>query len=67
MLIIDLLFSNEVKLMIVSIKVTDGGEHYFEIPEQYLEELGWSAGDIVIWTQNDDGSFLLAKFEDTEW
>ncbi|WMP07555.1 hypothetical protein [Vibrio parahaemolyticus] len=50
--------------MIVPIKVTDEGEHYFEIPEQYLEELGWSAGNIVVWTQNDDGSFSLAKSED---
>ncbi|OUD79731.1 hypothetical protein XM73_c10956 [Vibrio vulnificus] len=66
MLIIDLLFSNEIKLMIVPIKVTDEGEHYFEIPEQYLEELGWSAGDIVVWTQNDDGSCSLAKSEDAQ-
>lgn len=66
MLIIDLLFTNEVKLMIVPIKITDEGEHYFEIPDQYLEELGWSAGDIVVWTQNDDGSFSLAKSEDSQ-
>ncbi|BAX55941.1 hypothetical protein PDPUS_2_01356 [Photobacterium damselae subsp. piscicida] len=52
--------------MIVPIKITDEGEHYFEIPDQYLEELGWSAGDIVVWTQNDDGSFSLAKSEDSQ-
>ncbi|MDP5253309.1 MULTISPECIES: hypothetical protein [unclassified Vibrio] len=52
--------------MIVPIKVTDEGEHYLEIPQQYLEELGWSTGDIVIWTQNDDGSFSLSKSEDTQ-
>ncbi|EGR0237780.1 hypothetical protein FMH18_20930 [Vibrio vulnificus] len=43
--------------MIVPIKVTDKGEHYFEIPDEYLDELGWQAGDSVIWTQSEDGSF----------
>ncbi|WP_367971641.1 hypothetical protein RJD38_14995 [Vibrio scophthalmi] len=56
-----LLFSKEVALMIVTIKVTDEGEHYFEIPDEYLDELGWQAGDSVIWTQNEDGSFSLTK------
>ncbi|MGR5540708.1 hypothetical protein ACPV5V_19240 [Vibrio campbellii] len=47
--------------MIVPIKVTDEGEHYFEIPDEYLDELSWQAGDSVIWTQNEDGSFSLTK------
>ncbi len=58
-----LLFSKEVTLMIVTIKVTDEGEHYFEIPDEYLDELGWQAGDSVIWTQNEDGSFSLTRKE----
>ncbi|WP_181137824.1 hypothetical protein [Vibrio jasicida] len=49
--------------MIVTIKVTDEGEHYFEIPDEYLDELGWQAGDSVIWTQNEDGSFSLTRKE----
>ncbi|MCG9752070.1 hypothetical protein L1D54_16455 [Vibrio brasiliensis] len=49
--------------MIVPIKVTDEGEHYFEIPDEYLDELGWQAGDSVIWVQNDDGSFSLTRKE----
>ncbi len=49
--------------MIVTIKVTDEGEHYFEIPDEYLKELDWQAGDSVIWTQNEDGSFSLTKKE----
>ncbi|MCA3989863.1 hypothetical protein [Vibrio vulnificus] len=49
--------------MIVTIKVTDAGEHYFDITDEYLEELDWQAGDSVIWTQNEDGSFSLTKKE----
>ncbi|KHT51219.1 hypothetical protein RJ46_04835 [Vibrio sinaloensis] len=58
-----LLFLKEVELMIVPIKVTDEGEHYFEIPDEYLEELDWQIGDSVIWTQNENGSFSLTKKE----
>ncbi|HGY9582255.1 TPA: hypothetical protein ACOJQP_000627 [Vibrio harveyi] len=47
--------------MIVPIKVTEQGEHYFEIPDEYLKELDWQVGDSVIWTQNSDGSFSLTK------
>lgn len=63
LLVNDLSFLKEVDLMIVPIKVTDEGEHYFEIPDEYLKELDWQAGDSVIWTQNDDGSFSLTKEE----
>ncbi|HDY8001428.1 hypothetical protein ABRZ87_05990 [Vibrio vulnificus] len=49
--------------MIVTIKVTDEGEHYFEIPNEYLKELDWQAGDSVIWIQNEDGSFSLTRKE----
>ncbi|EIT6973928.1 hypothetical protein ACFJZ3_003864 [Vibrio vulnificus] len=49
--------------MIVPIKVADNGEHYFEIPDEYLEELGWQVGDSVILTQNHDKSFSLTKKE----
>ncbi|WP_173399908.1 hypothetical protein [Vibrio owensii] len=49
--------------MTVQIKVTDEGEHYFEIPDGFLKELNWQVGDSVIWTQNEDGSFSLTKKE----
>ncbi|BBM66922.1 hypothetical protein ACAS43_000700 [Vibrio parahaemolyticus] len=53
--------------MIVPIKVTEQGEHYFEIPDEYLDELGWQTGDSVIWTQNSDGSFSLTKKENESY
>lgn len=63
LLVNDLSFLKEVELMIVPIKVTDEGEHHFEIPDEYLEELNWQAGDSVNWTQNEDGSFSLTRKE----
>ena len=43
------------------IKVTNQGEHYFEIPDEYIAELDWQAGDSAIWIQNEDGSFYWLK------
>ncbi|EOD9427451.1 TPA: hypothetical protein RQJ81_002436 [Vibrio vulnificus] len=51
--------------MKVTIKVNDKGEHYFEIPDEYLKELEWKDGDKVIWTKNEDGSFSLSRLGDT--
>jgi len=31
--------------MVVTIKVTNQSEHYFEIPDEYLAELTWQADD----------------------
>ncbi|HDY8083939.1 hypothetical protein F6X00_00215 [Vibrio vulnificus] len=50
--------------MKVTIKVNDKGEHYFEIPDEYLKELKWKDGDKVVWTKNDDVMvvfFLLSR------
>ncbi|WP_260338296.1 hypothetical protein [Vibrio ponticus] len=61
MLVNDLSFLKEVELKIVPIKVTEQGEHYFEIPDEYLEELDWQIGDSVIWTQTKMEAFHLLK------
>ncbi len=51
--------------MRVPIKVTEKGEHYFEIPDDYLKDLDWQEGDEIIWTVNKDGSFSLKKSSET--
>ncbi|WP_133146382.1 AbrB/MazE/SpoVT family DNA-binding domain-containing protein [Vibrio cyclitrophicus] len=51
--------------MRVPIKVTEKGEHYVEIPDEYLEELDWREGDEITWTENKDGGFSLTKKGDT--
>ncbi|GAL16637.1 hypothetical protein JCM19235_5186 [Vibrio maritimus] len=51
--------------MRVPIKVTEKGEHYFEIPDEYLKEMDWREGDEITWTANKDGSFSLTKSSET--
>jgi bifunctional DNA-binding transcriptional regulator/antitoxin component of YhaV-PrlF toxin-antitoxin module len=51
--------------MRVPTKVTEKGEHYFEIPDDSLKDLNWQEGDEIIWTENKDGSFSLIKSSDT--
>ncbi|WP_169720156.1 AbrB/MazE/SpoVT family DNA-binding domain-containing protein [Aliagarivorans taiwanensis] len=47
--------------MRVIIQENEDGEPFFEIPEEYLKELGWKEGDEVVWTHNPDGSLSLSK------
>lgn len=30
-------------------------------PEQLLVDMGWKTGDVLVWTDRGDGSFLLEK------
>jgi hypothetical protein len=39
------------------------GELYLELPNNFIKELGWSEGDTLVWTENDDGSYTLRKEE----
>jgi len=35
------------------------GELYIELPEDLIEEMGWSEGDMINWIDNQDGSWSL--------
>lgn len=37
------------------------GEYYLQLPEDLLDSLGWSEGDMLEWVDNRDGSFKLKK------
>jgi hypothetical protein len=36
-------------------------ELYLELPPNVLNQMGWDPGDIIVWTEQDNGSFLLTK------
>ncbi len=42
---------------------TQGGsdELYIELPPRALNQMGWDVGDIIVWTDQEDGSFMLTK------
>jgi hypothetical protein len=31
------------------------------LPQELLDQLGWTVGDTLTWTDNKDGSFTLSK------
>lgn len=37
------------------------GEYYVILPEALLNQVGWSAGDQIIWKPQKDGSFILKR------
>lgn len=45
----------------------DTDEYYIDLPEEVLKETGFKPGDTIVWTDNKNGSFSLAKKkEETE-
>lgn len=36
---------------------------YLQLPEDFIKELGWKEGDVLIWIDNNDGSYTLKKEE----
>lgn len=42
------------------------GELYIEFPEDVLKELDWNEGDVLLWTDNGDGTFKITKKEADE-
>jgi len=44
----------------------DTGDVILPIPPELLDQMGWQEGDTLKWDDNHDGSFTLAKKEETE-
>lgn len=40
------------------------GELYIRLPDEVLEELGWSIDDTLEWSENDNNTFTLRKVND---
>ena len=39
----------------------DDGDLIFPFPDEILDELGWKEGDVIEWTDNEDGSLSARK------
>ena len=46
------------------VKKDDEGELYIELPQELLDQLGWSIGDDLEWIAEEDGKILLRKRTD---
>jgi hypothetical protein len=41
--------------------IADGDDLILPLSVSVCEDLGWTIGDTVVWTDNNDGSFSLTK------
>ena len=41
------------------------GDLLLELTDELCEEMGWTVGDNLEWTNNNDGSWSLKKKDDT--
>jgi len=49
------------KKAIVTVQTLDNGDQFIEIPQVFMDNLGWEVGDEIIWTEQSDGAFKLTK------
>lgn len=52
------------KMMYINVKEDDDGELYLELPDQFMDELGWDVGDTLSWHQESDVSWSITKVKD---
>ena len=45
---------------------SDTGDHYLQFTPEMLNQVGWDFGDTIVWSPNEDGSWLLKKKVDNE-
>ena len=39
----------------------DSGDMILEFNDEILAAAGWTTGDVIVWTDNEDGSWTLTK------
>ncbi len=49
------------KSWVLEVQEDEQGEKLIELPEDLLTEAGWKEGDVLIWSDNKDGSWSLNK------
>lgn len=64
----DLKFTTAGEYMSASTYVTEveedeNGEQILNFPPEMMADLGWEPGDVLVWTDNGDGTYTLTKKE----
>jgi hypothetical protein len=49
------------KSWVLEVQEDEQGEKLIELPEDLLTEAGWKEGDVLVWSDNKDGSWSLNK------
>lgn len=43
----------------------DGDDLVLTFPDELMTSMNWKIGDILVWSENDDGSWTVQKKTDT--
>jgi hypothetical protein len=49
------------KSWVLEVQEDEQGEKLIELPEDLFAEAGWKEGDVLVWSDNKDGSWSLNK------
>jgi len=50
----------------LEVQKDENGELFFEFPDALLNQVGWDAGDKLLWEELPDGSWSITKEKDNE-
>lgn len=53
-------------MTIVSVESDSDGNLIIPFDTEILEEMGWGIGDTIQWIDNNDGTYSLIKYEDSD-
>lgn len=48
------------KVYTVPVLEIDENDLGIELPDELMEDMGWEAGDTIVWTEQENGSWLLS-------
>ena len=49
------------KTWTVEVELDEHGEPALTLPEDMIKQIGWKIGDIIRWSKQDDGSWILER------
>lgn len=58
---LDKVVDNDSSLGYIKVSEDDDGELVLELPDDFMENLGWKVGDTLSWRQNSDDSWSIRK------
>ena len=57
--------SDTSKRWTLTVQEHEDGSQFIELPEDVLKDAGWKEGDTLKWTDRGNGSWSLAKIEES--
>ncbi len=49
-----------------TVKETEDGELYIDLPDEIMEQMGWTEDTELVWAESEDGSWILKKKENDD-